>query len=300
MFSEEGEELLVNLRSVTITLGSLFILVASALSAQVKRERIREIVAPQDSYVVSDVVLGAAGSPRKQGSIAPTAYGTTSLTRVWRPASSFVERDHYGSYTDHKTMTYGLDVYRVNSEGTYVIPLGAPVGSQLYSVELFYWDYDSGRDITLKVRSGRAVNGEPPIVSTDVILSTSGASYNYRITTVSGGEYNLIDIVDANRIYWIEVTLPPSLSDAELSFGGVAVSYRLQISDAPTTATFADVPTSSQFFQHVEALKASGITTGCGTIDPGTGKPNYCPSEYVTRAQMAAFLARALGLHWAN
>jgi hypothetical protein len=41
----------------------------------------------------------------------------------------------------------------------------------------------------------------------------------------------------------------------------------------------------------VEALYASNITTGCAA---GT----FCPDNNVTRAEMATFLARALGLHW--
>ena len=41
----------------------------------------------------------------------------------------------------------------------------------------------------------------------------------------------------------------------------------------------------------IDALAAAGITAGC-TTDP----LNYCPRKPVTRAQMATFLARALGL----
>ena len=42
---------------------------------------------------------------------------------------------------------------------------------------------------------------------------------------------------------------------------------------------------------NIDALAAAGVTAGCKT------EPlNYCPSKSVTRAQMATFLARALGL----
>jgi hypothetical protein len=51
------------------------------------------------------------------------------------------------------------------------------------------------------------------------------------------------------------------------------------------------VPTSDGAFQYVEALAASGITSGCGN-------GNYCPDAPLTRRQMAVFLAKALGLHW--
>jgi hypothetical protein len=73
--------------------------------------------------------------------------------------------------------------------------------------------------------------------------------------------------------------------------GWVEIWWRRTVSDAPQTATFADVPTDHIFFQYIEALAASGITGGCG---PGI----FCPDAPVTRGQMATFLAKALGLHW--
>lgn len=76
-------------------------------------------------------------------------------------------------------------------------------------------------------------------------------------------------------------------------FAWVEVWWRRTVSPAPGTAAFNDVPTSHQFFQFIEALRASGITGGCGA-------GNYCPDNPVTRGQMAVFLAKALGLHWPN
>ena len=64
------------------------------------------------------------------------------------------------------------------------------------------------------------------------------------------------------------------------------------MSPPPGTATFTDVPTSHIFYQYIEALAASGITSGCGG-------GNFCPDTFLTRGQMAVFLSRALGLHWA-
>jgi hypothetical protein len=74
-------------------------------------------------------------------------------------------------------------------------------------------------------------------------------------------------------------------------FGWVEIWWRRQVSPAPGSATFNDVPTFHPFFQYVEALAASGITGGCGN-------GNFCPDAPVTRGQMAVFLSKALGLHW--
>jgi hypothetical protein len=54
----------------------------------------------------------------------------------------------------------------------------------------------------------------------------------------------------------------------------------------PCTGVFPDVPCSSNFAPWIEALAAAGITGGCGG-------GNYCPTNPVTRQQMAVFLLKA-------
>ncbi len=57
----------------------------------------------------------------------------------------------------------------------------------------------------------------------------------------------------------------------------------------PATGTvFTDVPLGSFAAAYIEALSALGVTGGCGG-------GNYCPSDAVTRAQMAVFLLRTQG-----
>lgn len=77
----------------------------------------------------------------------------------------------------------------------------------------------------------------------------------------------------------------------EQQLGAVEIAWRRTSSPAPGIATFDDVPTDHLFFQQIEALTASGITSGCDA-------DSYCPNAPLTRAQMAAFLTSALGLHW--
>jgi hypothetical protein len=48
---------------------------------------------------------------------------------------------------------------------------------------------------------------------------------------------------------------------------------------------FADVPDSNIYHNDIDAIADAGVTTGCGG-------GNYCPNDYVTRGQMAAFLNR--------
>jgi S-layer homology domain len=110
------------------------------------------------------------------------------------------------------------------------------------------------------------------------------------------GEFEILDLTSLNYHVNYEDNLlivRPYITDSDGSqaIAGVNLYYRLQVSPAPPTSDFGDVPTSSPQFQFIEALYASGITVGCGG-------GNYCPNAPLTRGQMAVFLAKALGLQW--
>jgi len=94
---------------------------------------------------------------------------------------------------------------------------------------------------------------------------------------------------NSNIAYLFSCTLHGSSSGIRLR--AIRIGYQLQISPAPGSATFWDVPVGSFGFKHVEALAASGITAGCGA-------GAFCPDNTLTRVEMAVFLAKALGLHW--
>jgi hypothetical protein len=74
----------------------------------------------------------------------------------------------------------------------------------------------------------------------------------------------------------------------------VRIYYNLQVTAAPAVASFGDVPPNHPFFPFIEALSKSGITSGCQT-----SPPLYCRDQALTRGQMAVFLSKALGLHFA-
>jgi uncharacterized repeat protein (TIGR01451 family) len=59
----------------------------------------------------------------------------------------------------------------------------------------------------------------------------------------------------------------------------------------PGSQRFNDVPPSSPFYGFIEEMAVRNITSGCSAIPP-----LYCPSDTVTRAQMAAFLLKAFNL----
>jgi hypothetical protein len=50
---------------------------------------------------------------------------------------------------------------------------------------------------------------------------------------------------------------------------------------------FTDVPVNHPFFDTIQILRASGVTSGCGAT-------TYCPEDTTTRGQMAVFIIRSL------
>ena len=94
-----------------------------------------------------------------------------------------------------------------------------------------------------------------------------------------------------NNLYSYQFWVRLDSGTIENEFRNVNVGYRLQVSPAPATATFGDVPSGHPFFQYIEVLAASDITAGCGGGDD-------CPDAPVMRGQMAVSLSKALGLHW--
>jgi hypothetical protein len=98
-----------------------------------------------------------------------------------------------------------------------------------------------------------------------------------------------VTIDNHRRTYFVWIRTNVATDD--VAFSAVRLYYTLQMSPAPLTPTFGDVPKNFLYFRAIEALAASGITGGCGN-------GNFCPNQNVTRGEMAAFFARALGLHW--
>jgi hypothetical protein len=57
----------------------------------------------------------------------------------------------------------------------------------------------------------------------------------------------------------------------------------------PAQQRFMDVGPTNGFYRFIDRMAVLGITQGCGG-------GNYCPTQAVTRGQMAVFLVRAFNL----
>jgi hypothetical protein len=190
-----------------------------------------------------------------------------------------------------------------NLGGYFQAPLDLPQGAKITNLGIFYLDNNTTFSVF-----GQLVDceytGTPCVTyptnglgNPDCLANGWVCSGDANAGTFGSGIYanlSASDIVVNNYSHRYSVNFYVPASDGSQKIGGAIVGYRLQVSPAPLTATFSDVPTSHPYFRFIEALAASGITGGC-TPAPN---PSYCPDAPITRGQMAVFLAAALGLHW--
>ncbi|MGE5235789.1 MAG: S-layer homology domain-containing protein [Acidobacteriota bacterium] len=162
-------------------------------------------------------------------------------------------------------------------------PVQLPAGALVTQVGFDGYDVDPALNISWGIYYVSQSSADTTGYFAWYASSQSGGSFN--ATATLGSPYT----VDAGNYYFALVELPKLGQDLRIK--GMRVVYKLQVSPAPATATFNDVPVGAFGFQFIEALAASGITAGCGG-------GNFCPNDPITRAQMAVFLSAALGLHW--
>ncbi len=209
-------------------------------------------------------------------------YGTSGMSVLTLSSDAFVPNDSTTVWT-YSTVAPGGQ-YIVSGHRFLNHAVLLPAGALVKKIELDGCDNTNSGSILLYF-SKCAVGG--PCSDLDSVGTDT--------TDVPGcGRFPLtlpqaVTIDNFNNSYFVDVYT----SGSDLAtFFAVRLYYQLQISPAPATATFGDVPTTNLYFRAIEALAASGITGGCGS-------GNFCPDQYVTRGELAKFLANALGLHWA-
>jgi hypothetical protein len=211
----------------------------------------------------------------------PETYGTVSQTAMMLGSFSFEGR----SSTTTIESFNGVDRY-ITSPGGYASAHPVlPNGASIEKIELRACDSSATDTVTLQFGPCTTPGGS-------CTLSGSVATGDAAIPGCGNFALTLVSPVQVDNQHPILVQVSTGTTSAT-TFSGVKIYYRLQVSPAPGVASFTDVPTSYWAFQYIEALKASGITQG---VTPTT----FEPESNVTRAQMAVFLAKALGLHFPN
>lgn len=182
--------------------------------------------------------------------------------------------------------THSYDGWGYRSSGSNTATchcVNLPSGAALAGYTVYAYDNSTGSVRYEFYRNNLATNSTQNILS----YSTVGTPGYYRIyKDIAGSDHR---VLNDKAVYW--VCINNSVTGSSLRSSGVTFWYHLAISPAPATASFWDVPRGAPFFREIEALARSGITTGYSD-------GSYRPTLPVTRQAMAAFLSRALGLHW--
>lgn len=213
--------------------------------------------------------------------VSPEAYGPTSETVYIVSANAMAPlvSDTTWNVGD------GLTRYRTGGSIWFQGQVHIPSGALLTGIELDACDTHVSASVDVFLH-------RCPVHATACDTLASASTGGAAAPGCNFFEAPLNETVD-NFLNNYTISVAVTGTDPTTSFQAVRIYHMLQISPAPVTATFTDVDVGAPFFQEIEALAASGITTG---YPDGTFKPN----NPVTRGAVAAFLARALGLHWPN
>ena len=186
-------------------------------------------------------------------------------------------------------------------QGVFWAPLTLPEGAELRQLCFYVNDHTQNASVAASIVAVKLVpggGGGPAVATIPNTFVSSASDIGYGVYCTSDIGYTMRSTMDVDGdgvqdsvVYYVEVSGGDEADP--IGVGGLWLTWGRQISAPPDTPTFADVPASDGAFADVEALAASGITTGCGG-----GK--FCPGATLTRRQMAVFLAKALGLHWTN
>jgi hypothetical protein len=211
-------------------------------------------------------------------------------------ASSFLGQDIVGGFTNQGYL-YSLG----GADLQVYAPLVLPDGAEITQICLYALNENPANVVDLELQAVKLASGgqAPGVVDIPGTLIVADFHFGFGTVCTDPISYVFHDTADvdndgaqevvAHRL-WAYVPYGDPL--ASFGLGGARITWHRQVSPSPAAATFPDVPTTHPFFQYVEALYAAGITAGYGNGDFGVNDP-------ITRGQMAVFLSKALGLHWA-
>jgi hypothetical protein len=276
---------LIRLSSLGVFVILVFGFAGSAVSSDVYDDS--GVLRPE--YVNDAAAVEAGDFPVSTTPPAGEAWGIASFSAYNLAAGDFRPR------MDSELNFSGSDYSIYHTAGNYFYDAAfhVPTGALVTGVTPWYYDDDADEEFWFWIHDSLYISGSASATEVHSFTSTGtpGYSATYMAFASPLTAYNYDQSVFGAHFYNVLIRLGSGTAGFSVRFGGMNVWYLRQISPAPGTATFSDVPTGHSFFQQIEALVDSGITAGCGG-------GNYCPNNPVTRGQMAVFLAKALGLHY--
>jgi hypothetical protein len=204
----------------------------------------------------------------------------------------WVDSAEFASHTGSGWAHTGFG-YRYNNTGApimdFIAPIDLPAGARITAITCYFYDIDATQNalVTLHRSEYNSATNVPGGGQIGGFIQSVG-TLGYQPSTVTYNE--TVRRREGTVSYFYSLGAHMTAANT-LRLRGCWIRWNRQVSPAPATATFSDVPTSHPYFRFVEALVDSGISSGCGG-------GLYCVNNPVTRGEMAVFLAVALGLHF--
>ncbi len=193
-------------------------------------------------------------------------YGTTPFSYQRVGFATFVPLDSSMTYSDLNLSSQTFSRYPTNANGSgiFVATPQLPSGALVSSVEFDWCDTSAASDLQFEVLTSGYTGQNIDVQASAASSGSQGCSLAYATLstpfTINNNETQII----------LKATVPTH--DGSTSLSGAVVAYSLQVSPAPGTASFIDVPTNDQGFQYIQALLASGVTGGCDSIPRVTAR----------------------------
>src|SRR5450631_3770232 len=192
------------------------------------------------SLTIALIVAGANG---QQASV--PEFGTTNLTYYRVGTTEFKAYAGGEAYFDS-----GWDLWTAGGTGWFNATPHLPNGALLTYLELDYCDTNTaGLYLLLGFQSCNPIMGSCQSAGLGNIASTpqpNGAPCTFATRTLNHTVNNATEL--------LSLFVQFGAFDETNRLRGVVIGYKLQVSPAPATPTFNDVPTTDPGFQFIEAL----------------------------------------------
>jgi hypothetical protein len=223
---------------------------------------------------------------------APRDFGAGNVNVLQIPAGTFLSLHSGDHWTSGSVFSTPADAGYLRplgvAPGEYVAGVDLPQGALLDALVLYYDDPSTDHSVFAGLYALSGFDGSNTGATLlGSVVSPGSSGKGYATATLSHSVNKSIFLGGSQYVVYVQA------SGLDTGFRGVEIWWERQMSAAPATATFSDVPTTHPFFRAIEAFSASGITSGCGG-------GNFCPNQPVTRQEVAKFFARALGLSYDN
>jgi hypothetical protein len=260
---------------------------ACPLEAAIRQGKGRSSMANSSGLLACVFMLGALIAPSVLGQQVSPNFGTTVTSTYSIGPCDAIGLDPAISHGFGGLCDY-VSTATIPGDTRVGFPIHLPTGALITSITMYFFDNDDLCSPGVGLWATNTIGGPTGLADLSVPAAFNGGASSNSVDLVPP-----VQIDNAAYSYAIKAGLCSFSASTRNAIYKFDVNYKLQVSPAPATATFGDVPTSNPQFQFIEALAAAGITAGCGG-------GNYCPNTPVTRGQMAVFLAKALGLNFPN